>query len=138
MSYLADVDRQLRISAAESIHLLVGGGVAMFSRRPGRVTGDMDVISEGMTETFRHIVGKVAQKHGLASDWINEASKIFNVALTTTTEPVFRGSHLIVDAVGPRYLLAMKLDSRRRKDRQDTIQLIRELDIRSADEQRSV
>ncbi len=134
MFYLSEVNKELRVSASEEIHLLVGGGVAMFSRRPGRLTGDIDVLSEGMTDGLRHAVGRVAERNGLAPDWMNDAAKIFNVALAIDTEPVFRGSHLIVESVGPRYLLAMKLAARRDKDEEDTIHLIRELNIRSSDE----
>ena len=101
----------------------------MLTRVPGRLTGDIDVISEGMNNDLREACKVVASKHNLAPDWINDGVKGFTVSVDLQPERVFTGKCLILDSAGPRYLLAMKLLSGRRADEEDCIVLIRETGI---------
>lgn len=99
----------------------------MLTRIRGRLTGDMDIISEGMHNDLRQACETVALKHNLAPDWINDGAKGFTVSVDLEPERIFTGQRLILDSAGPRYLLAMKLLSGRRADEEDCIHLIREV-----------
>ena len=128
---LSEVDEELRAVDAEPAHLLIAGGASMLSRRASRVTGDVDVVSEGMSEAVRRASQAVAARHNLAPDWINDGAKGLAVNLPADTQPVFSGSCLVVESVGPRYILAMKLTAARPEDLADCVHLIQELGISS-------
>ena len=106
----------------------------MLTRMAARVTGDVDVISEGMDSTIRQAARTVAGRHNLAPDWINDGAKGLAVGIEVEPETIFKGSHLIVESAGPRYLLAMKLAAARPEDAADAIHLARELRIGSTEE----
>lgn len=116
------------------VHLVTVGGASMLTRIPGRQTGDIDIISEGMSNDLREACKVVASRHNLASDWINDGVKGFTVSVDLQPERIFTGKCLIVDSAGPRYLLAMKLLSGRKADEEDCIHLIRETGIYDAEE----
>ncbi len=134
MTLLAEVDELLHASGSMGARLVAAGGASMLSRVPGRLTGDIDIISEGMSSELRSICAVVAEKHGLAPDWINDGAKGFAVSVELEPQRLFTGRCLVVDSVGPRYLLAMKLLSGRRRDQDDTVHLIREVGISQAEE----
>ena len=50
---------------------MIAGGAAIALRVPSRVTGDVDVVSEGMPAAVRRAAERVASRHGLRPDWIN-------------------------------------------------------------------
>ena len=52
------------------VHLVTVGGAPMLTRVPGRLTGDIDVVSEGMNNALREACEVVAARHHLAPDWI--------------------------------------------------------------------
>ena len=106
----------------------------MLTRIPGRLTGDIDIISEGMSDHLREACKTVALKHNLAPDWINDGVKGFTVSVDLKPERIFAGECLILDSAGPLYLLAMKLLSGRQADEEDCIYLIRETGIYDEEE----
>ena len=130
----AEVDEELQALHAPPVRLAIAGGASMVLRRGSRVTGDVDVVSEGMNDLVRRAAVTVAERHGLAQDWINDGVKGLGVALPLDPQPVFSGACLTVESVGPRYLLAMKLTAARPEDLADCAHLIAELGIRSHDE----
>ena len=101
----------------------------MLSRIPGRLTGDIDIVSEGMNDDVRRACKVVAEKHNLSPDWINDGVKGFAVSVELQPERIFTGQCLILDSAGSQYLLATKLLSGRRSDEDDCIELIRETEI---------
>ena len=111
---LSELDVEL---ASESLdtpcRIVIAGGAAIALRVPSRVTGDVDVVSEGMPAAVRRAAERVASRHGLRPDWINDAAKLKTVAVAADPEPVFEGARLVVESAGPRYILAMKLVSAR-------------------------
>ncbi len=131
---LSEVDDELQAVNAEPAHLLIAGGASMLSRRVSRVTGDVDVVSEGMSKAVRRASQTVAARHNLAPDWINDGAKGLAVSLPADTEPVFSGSCLVVESVGPKHILAMKLAAARPEDLEDCVHLIQEIGISSHDE----
>ena len=114
--------------------IVIAGGAAIALRVPSRVTGDVDVVSEGMPAAVRRAAERVASRHGLRPDWINDAAKLKTVAVAADPEPVFEGARLVVESAGPRYLLAMKLVSARPVDKADCVALVKELGIDHVDE----
>ena len=108
---LADVDAEL--PGDEHIEIAVIGGAAITFLRAGRVTNDVDVISEGMPQTLRDAAARVASRHALRTDWINNAAKIGLPRLEPQLETIYRGERLTVHRAGPKYLLATKLNAGR-------------------------
>ena len=134
LEYLAEVDEELVLAGAGPVHLVAVGGAAMTRRRASRMTGDIDIVSEGMSPAVRRACEQVALRRGLAPDWINDGAKGMAVALEIEPERLFTGERLIVESAGPRYLLAMKLVAGREADVEDCVQLIRELGLRTSEE----
>ena len=44
----------------------------MLTRVPGRQTGDIDIVSEGLNDTVRDASRTVAARHNLTPAWIND------------------------------------------------------------------
>ena len=118
---LADVDAEL--PGDEHIEIAVIGGAAITFLRAGRVTNDVDVISEGMPQTLRDAAARVASRHALRTDWINDAAKIGLPRLEPQLETIYRGERLTVHRAGPKYLLATKLNAGRPVDIEDAVHL---------------
>ena len=114
------------------LHLYVAGGAVIANKTDSRLTGDVDVVSEGMTPQLRAAVKEVSQRHrGLRPDWLNDGAKLKRVNIALEPERIFTGRRLIVDSAGDRYVLAMKLVSHRQVDEADCEMLIRALGIRN-------
>lgn len=122
-----DDDKPHRIAIA-------GGAAVSLCVSSLRTTGDVDVISEGMSEAIRRAAARVAERHNLRTDWINDAAKLKTVALEPELKQVFGGTNLVVESVGAKYLLAMKLVSARPLDHSDCVDLVRQLRVRNLDE----
>ncbi|MYA18193.1 MAG: hypothetical protein F4Z28_16255 [Gammaproteobacteria bacterium] len=77
LGYLAEVDELLvRAGAPHVLHLYVAGGAVIAAKTASRLTGDVDVVSEGMTPQLRTAVQEVSRRHrGLRSDWLNDGAK---------------------------------------------------------------
>ena len=124
--FLGEVDHLLSRND-EPVRVVIAGGAAMLDRSPSRQTRDIDVVSEGMTDSLRHAAAVVAERHGLNLNWINDGAKLFAVNVELKPEPVFSGKRLVVEVAGPHYMLAMKLLSGRDSDEDDCVMLIREV-----------
>ncbi len=133
LGYLAEVDELLvKAGTPHELHLYVAGGAVIAAKTDSRLTGDVDVVSEGMTPQLRTAVEEVSKRHrGLRPDWLNDGAKLKRVNVPLEPERIFTGRRLIVDSAGDRYVLAMKLFSHRQVDEADCEVLIRALDIRS-------
>ena len=119
--YLAEVDSEL--PTGEQVQIAVIGGAAVTSLRDDRVTDDVDVISEGMPQVLRDAAARVAARHALRGDWINDAAKSGLPDLDPQLETIYRGEHLTVYRAGPKYLLATKLRAGRPVDIEDAAHL---------------
>ena len=133
LGYLAEVDELLvQAGTPHALHLYVAGGAVIAAKTGSRLTGDIDVVSEGMTPQLRAAVEEVGKRHrGLRSDWLNDGAKLKRVNVPLEPERIFTGRRLIVDSAGDRYVLAMKLLSHRQVDEADCELLIRSLGITS-------
>lgn len=134
MEFLEEADQELVAAGSGLVHLVAVGGATMLSRRSSRVTGDVDIVSEGVSGLVRRVCARVAERHGLAPDWINDGAKIKVVDVPLALERIFTGKRLVIDSAGPRYVLAMKLLAGREVDVDDCVHLVRELEISSSDE----
>ena len=125
-----EVDAELSAAGSGAVHrVVIVGGAAVALAVPGRVTGDVDVVSEGMPAELRLAAERVAARHNLRPDWINDAAKAKTVAIAAEPMQVFEGRWLIVESASPRYILAMKLASARPIDHDDCVALVREVGI---------
>ena len=122
----------------KSASILLSGGASMsllFSR--DRVTQDVDaVLLSSDRSEFRNVVSEVGTENGLKEDWLNDAVKGY-IDFNWKREFIPVGlSNLTVYSVPADKLLAMKLSSGRSysKDREDAIELMKHLDIRSPKE----
>lgn len=133
LGYLAEVDElMVQAGAPHVLHLYVAGGAVIAAKTDSRLTGDVDVVSEGMTPQLRAAVQEVSRRHrGLRSDWLNDGAKLQRVNVALEPERIFTGRRLVVDSAGDRYVLAMKLLSHRQTDAADCEMLIRSLGITS-------
>lgn len=136
MELLAELDAELGAHSAGTgpYRIAIAGGAAMALRLSDRLTGDVDVVSEGMHPDVRRAAQTVASRHDLRPDWINDAAKLKTVSVEADLEPVYVGANLVVESVGARYLLAMKLASARVVDKADCVALATELGIQSLEE----
>ena len=80
---------------------------------PGRVTDDVDVISEGMPQVLADVAERVANRHGLRRDWINDAARLGLPHLAPGLVPIFSGERLTVYRASATYVLATKLNAGR-------------------------
>jgi len=131
LGFLAEVDELLvKAGTPHALHLHVAGGAVIAAKTDSRLTGDVDVVSEGMTPQLRAAVEDVSRRRrGLRSDWLNDGAKLKRVNVPVEPERIFTGRRLIVDSLGDRDVLAMKLLSHRHVDEADCEMLIRSLGI---------
>lgn len=137
LNLLSEVNDKLH-EHGKSASILLSGGASMsllFSR--DRVTQDVDaVLLSSDRSEFRNIVSEVGTENGLKEDWLNDAVKGY-IDFNWQREFIPIGlSNLTVYSVPADKLLAMKLSSGRSysKDREDAIELMKHLDIRSPKE----
>ncbi|WP_419945511.1 hypothetical protein [Candidatus Poriferisodalis sp.] len=129
--YFAELDDTLAQEGVdEQLHLFVAGGAVIATRTDARLTTDVDVVSDGMTDQLRRCVADVAQRHpGLRTKWLNDDAIVKRVNLPMEPDRLYEGRTLVIDSAGDRYVLAMKLASGRHIDRPDCELLIRSLGI---------
>ncbi len=135
LDLLAELDDELSLEGlSEACRIAIVGGAAIALHVPNRVTADVDVVSEGMPMALRRAAERVAARHRLREDWVNDGAKAKTVSVPAEPEVVFEGSSLVVEAASPRYLLAMKLTTARLLDKPDCVMLAQRLGIDNSDE----
>ncbi|MFN2454740.1 MAG: DUF6036 family nucleotidyltransferase [Pyrinomonadaceae bacterium] len=131
--YLEDLNGELRAANTKGEVCLYGGAVMclVYEARPS--TRDVDAIFKPASE-MREAIRRVAEKHNLRSDWLNDGIKGFVVPHSQRI--LFDFSHLKIYVPEPDYLLSMKVLAARvdTTDRTDVELLIKALKLKSADE----
>lgn len=131
--YLEDLNDELRTANTKGEVCLYGGAVMclVYEARPS--TRDVDAIFKPASE-MREAIRRVAEKHNLRSDWLNDGVKGFVVSHSQRI--LFAFSYLKIYVPEPDYLLAMKVLAARADtmDRTDVELLINALKLKSADE----
>jgi len=99
--------------SGDRVELALGGGAAMVLLFGAReTTKDVDAVSVGVTNAprFDAACSHVAEALSLPPDWLNDGFKGFLHGLALGP-PIFEAPSLIVRALLPRQLLALKLSA---------------------------
>jgi hypothetical protein len=131
---LEALSRELAARGAKAELFLVGGAAVAVAYDAARATRDLDAVFIP-TDVVREAAAAVAEREGLADDWLNDAVKGFLPGPDPDAQRFFSSDSLIVDIASPRYLLAMKLFAARAEiDADDIILLYRRLGYTTVDE----
>ena len=126
---LDDLARELAARGARAELFLVGGAALAVAYDATRATRDLDAVFVP-SEVVRKAAAAVAEREGLAEDWLNDEVKWFLPGPDPDAQRFYASGSLIVDVASPRYLLAMKLFAARAEiDADDIILLYRQLGI---------
>ncbi len=133
-SLLDELNDELRRRGAHADLFLVGGAAIAVAYDAARSTRDLDAVFLP-TDVVRQAAHAVAERRGLASDWLNDAVKGFLPGPDPDATRYYEGDSLTVDVASARYLLAMKLfASRVETDADDIAFLYRQLGFTTVDE----
>jgi len=129
---LQELDKELSLAGVKGEICLYGGAVMclVYNARPS--TKDVDAIFRP-AGIIRDAVKKIAEKHDLDEDWLNDGVKGFVVE--HPKKVLFNWPNLKVYFSEPEYLLAMKSMAARvdGMDKKDIVFLIKKLNIGSSD-----
>ena len=132
-SLLDELARRLAAKDCTAIIYVVGGAAIALELDSRRSTHDIDAVFEPAT-TVRAEADVMAQEHGLAPDWLNDAVRAFVPPRSETIHPAVleqRGGVSIV--IAPlEHLLAMKMAAFRASDMADLRTLFSALRIDNA------
>jgi hypothetical protein len=124
---LDELSAELARRGARADLFLVGGAAIAVAYDSARATRDLDAVFLP-TEVVRESALAVAERRGLAKDWLNDAVKGFLPGPDPDAERFYASDSLTVDVASARYLLAMKLfSSRVENDADDIMFLYRQL-----------
>ena len=131
--YLRELNTELASENTKGEICLYGGAVMClaFDARPA--TKDVDAIFKPAT-IIRGAAARIAMRHNLREDWLNDAVKGFVVEHRQNLYAQF--SHLTVYLPDAHYLLAMKTLAARvdTTDKDDILLLIDKLNLKAPDE----
>ncbi|MBN1170579.1 MAG: hypothetical protein JXA67_00200 [Micromonosporaceae bacterium] len=131
---LDDLSAALAVRGARADLFLVGGAALAVAYDQSRSTRDLDAVFLP-TDVVRDAAAVVAQRRGLATDWLNDAVKGFLPGPDPEAQRFYESGSLTVDVASPRYLLAMKLfSSRVESDVEDIMFLYRQLGFTTVEE----
>jgi hypothetical protein len=131
---LDDLSAELARHGARADLFLVGGAAIAVAYDSARSTRDLDAVFLP-TEVVRQAAMAVAERRGLAKDWLNDAVKGFIPGPDPDAQRYYQSDALTVDVASARYLLAMKLfSSRVENDADDIMFLYRQLGFTTVDE----
>ena len=113
---------------------IVGGAAMTLEHTRGRSTDDVDAkLGEGRNLVLE-AVKRIAERHGLADDWLNE-HVVPNIPKTpdVAAPTLYKSRFLTIQGASPKHLLAMKLEAGRDRDRSDIKILLEKNDITTAE-----
>lgn len=116
----AELDVELdRIDASAEVYV-AGGARMAFGLSDGRVTSDVDAAFRKTEGPVGQALAAVAERNGLAPDWINSAMVGSAPTSADTGEStLYEGRRLRIVGASPKRLLAMKVMALRDKDHND-------------------
>lgn len=116
-------------------HIFIVGGAAMaLAYGRGRLTHDIDAVFEP-TAVVYEAAQEVAERHGLADSWLNDAVKGFLPGEDPNATTLFDEAGLAVRVASPGYLFTMKaLAARVERDAVDLVMLYRMCGYQSIEE----
>jgi hypothetical protein len=120
---LDELSQELAARGARAELFLVGGAAIAVVYDATRATRNLDAVFIP-SEVVRQAAAAVAEREGLAEDWLNDAVKGFLPGPDPDAQRFYSSDSLIVDVASPRYLLAMKLFAARAEIDADDIILL--------------
>jgi len=130
--YLREVGAELEKRGLVGELLIVGGAFMALVLRARKTTKDVDAVVASDPKPMREAVARVAQRHALPADWLNDAAKAF-IYRQPPTHLWAEYPGLRVYVPGTDYVFAMKADAARPEDRKDLLTLRDELGLRDAE-----
>ncbi len=131
---LEDLASVLASRGLEGRVFVVGGAAMTLAFDARRTTRDVDAVFEPKTAVYA-AAREVAERLGLADDWLNDAVKGFVPGTDPEAVPIFERPGLAVSAASARFLLAMKLRASRVEQDADDIRFLANLlGLHTADE----
>jgi Nucleotidyltransferase of unknown function (DUF6036) len=131
---LDELSEELAARGARAELFLVGGAALAVAYDATRATRDLDAVFIP-SDVVRDAAATVAEREGLAQDWLNDAVKGFLPGPDPDAQRFYSSDSLIVDVASPRYLLAMKLFAARAEiDADDIVLLYQQLGFTTVDE----
>jgi hypothetical protein len=129
LEYLRQLGEELSKRGMEGEILLTGGAAMCLVHSARDMTKDIDALYEPKS-VINKITADIAEREGLASDWLNDGVKGF-VGANAPVEEFLTFDGLRVQTVSAEYLLAMKLISARygETDYKDILFLLNKLNI---------
>lgn len=126
---IEELDRELAKSNEFRELIACGGGALSIMGVTSRETRDLDVIIPSLDETLLKCSHRVASHMGLDKDWLNNGPSGFvkdlEKGFELRTNVIFKGTHLTVNALGRRDLIATKLQGLCDRDEIDLIDLVK-------------
>lgn len=123
MGALRSLDDELKSRDVRANIFVVGGAAMAIAYDTRRSTADVDAVFVPTAEV-REAARRVADRLGLAEDWLNDGAKAFMPGDDPDRIAVYEAPNLQVAAASPRYLLAMKLLAARVERDQDDIRAL--------------
>jgi len=133
-NYFLEINDRLNKIGKHGEIVMAGGAALTVVFNARGATHDIDALFKPSIE-FREIIEQMAQEHGLEKDWLNDGVKgFFTDKLKADLYKSF--SNLEVYSIDAEGLLALKLTSARRrsKDMEDSIMLMKHLEIQNIEE----
>ncbi|MFG3339661.1 DUF6036 family nucleotidyltransferase [Glycomyces sp. NPDC048151] len=131
---LTELGAELEASGERADLFLVGGAAMALAYNTRRATRDLDAVFEPKQIVYS-AARKVAERHGLAEDWLNDAVKGFLPGDDPNATLLFEQPGIAVRVASPRYLFAMKaVAARVGRDSDDLRQLYSLAGFSSIDE----
>lgn len=112
---LSELSDELASSGAHAQLFVVGGAAMALAYDETRSTRDVDAAF-APAPIVRQAAERVASRHDLEPDWLNDAAKGFMPGDDASPQTVYESSNLLVQVPSPQYLLAMKIHSGRTHD----------------------
>lgn len=128
--YLKELGLELEAQGAHGDIVLAGGAVMLLLIENRDTTKDIDAYINGDVTAVRQAIEKIAQKHNLSNEWLNDGVKKFFYG-TPPQEKWAEYPGLRIYTVSPEYLLAMKAVAGRPQDNDDLKALLNFLGITS-------
>ena len=117
---------------------LIGGAAMTLAFQRERTTRDVDAYVRNRGAEHASVmqdVRRVAARHGLPDDWLNELAPMFMPRGEDVRAPtLFNSPHLVVTGASAEHLLAMKLQAGREADLDDIDRLLGHLKIATSED----
>jgi hypothetical protein len=104
---LTELGTELEAAGERADLFLVGGAAMALAYNTRRATRDLDAVFEPKQVVYA-AARKVAERNGIAEDWLNDAVKGFLPGEDPNATLLFERPGITVRVASPRYLFAMK------------------------------